>query len=159
MNPITNKFIDPAAKEYIDQVCNAFEDQLLPHLNLSKKLSSYSYQTKKQVQHDKDKKYLVSPRYASKILDIPDLTVDQINNSTIIQVSLTMISILNSMIDDLNGASESETANYTKRLESALYNYTALYNALTKTVSSWAFFNQQDMEYLLERKFRIGIES
>lgn len=92
-------------------------------------------------------------------MDIPDLTVDQINNSTIIQVSLTMISILNSMIDDLNCASESETANYTTRLESALYNYTALYNALTKTVSSWAFFNQQDMEYLLERKFRIGIES
>lgn len=92
-------------------------------------------------------------------MDIPDLTVDQINNSTIIQVSLTMISILNSMIDDLNCASESETANYTKRLESALYNYTALYNALTTTVASWAFFNQQDMEYLLERKFRIGIES
>ena len=159
MNPITNKFIDSAAKEYIDEVCNAFEEQLLPHLNLTNKLSDYTHQTKKHVRNDKDKKYLVSPKYASKILDIPDLTVDQINNSTIIQVSLTMISILNSMIDDLNGASESETANYTKRLESALYNYTALYNALAKTAASWAFFNQQDMEYLLERKFRIGIES
>ena len=159
MNSITNKFIDSNAKEYISQVCDAFEKQVVPHLNLTDKILEYSQQERRQISNDRNKRYLISPKYASKVLDIPDLTVDMINNFTLIQVSLTVITILNSMINDLNKASASETDNYTKKLESALYNYTKLYNTLSKTTVGWPFYNQQEMEYALKRKFRIGIES
>lgn len=159
MNPITNRFIDADTKESINQVCESFEQKVQIHLNPIGDLSEYIRKTRSQINIDIEQRYLVDPRYASKVIDIPDVTADIINHCTLAQLSLVVISILNAMITDLNNASESETDGYCKRLESALYNYTKLYNTMSRTTSSWPFYTQGDVENLLKRKVRLGFES